>query len=83
MKEKRIMSITKRVIIGRDHRIRLEIDVPADIPEGEAEAVVEIKPLKGDDVRDRLAVHPGLSKIAMSYDPTEPMSREEWPDGDS
>ena len=77
------MSIIKRVKIGRDHHIRLEIDVPADIPEGEAEAVVEIKPIGGNGGHDRLAPHATMSRIVISYDPTERMSPEEWPDGDA
>jgi antitoxin (DNA-binding transcriptional repressor) of toxin-antitoxin stability system len=30
--------------------------------------------------RNRLNLHPVLSKIEINYDPTEPASDEEWPD---
>ncbi len=42
------MSVmTKRVMIGSDHRIHLNLDlnVPPSFPEGEAEVVVDVKPL--------------------------------------
>ena len=29
---------------------------------------------------DRLAVHPSLSDIKINYDPTEPLSEDEWPE---
>lgn len=29
---------------------------------------------------DRLKVHPELSEIRINYDPTEPLSEEEWPE---
>jgi len=38
-------TITKRVTVGRDHHIRIEIDLPDDFPEGEAEAIVDLKPM--------------------------------------
>lgn len=28
--------------------------------------------------RDRLSPHPALSKIQINYDPTEPLSNDEW-----
>ena len=41
-------SFTKRVLIGADHHIRLDLDVPPDFPEGEAEATVKIESLARD-----------------------------------
>ena len=29
---------------------------------------------------DRLKVHPELSNIQINYDPTEPLSEDEWPE---
>ena len=29
---------------------------------------------------DRLKVHPELSNIQINYDPTEPISEDEWPE---
>lgn len=31
---------------------------------------------------DRLAPHPVMSRIALHYDPTEPLDESEWPEGD-
>jgi len=30
--------------------------------------------------KDRLAPHPVMSRIVMHYDPTEPLSQDEWPE---
>lgn len=30
--------------------------------------------------RSRLTPHPSLSKIKIKYDPTEPLSADEWPE---
>jgi antitoxin (DNA-binding transcriptional repressor) of toxin-antitoxin stability system len=30
--------------------------------------------------KSRLAPHPSLSKFKIKYDPTEPLSAEEWPE---
>ena len=31
-------------------------------------------------VRDRLESHPVMGKVILHYDPTEPVSDEEWPE---
>lgn len=31
---------------------------------------------------DRLAPHPVMSSIEINYDPTEPLSSDEWPEAD-
>jgi prevent-host-death family protein len=31
---------------------------------------------------DRLAPHPVMSAIEINYDPTEPLSSDEWPEAD-
>ncbi len=40
------------------------------------EPVADLVPHKR---RSRTKAHPELSKIKLSYDPTEPLSSEEWP----
>lgn len=32
--------------------------------------------------RDRLQPHPQMSKITIHYDPTEPLTSDEWPEDD-
>jgi len=46
-------SITRLVQIGQDHRIQVELDVPADFPEGEAEMTVALRPTVGRDRPNR------------------------------
>jgi hypothetical protein len=64
-------SITKRVTVGRDHHVRIDLDVPADFPEGEAEAVVEIKSLASNGKRGIAALmgmFRGQVRIADDFD---------------
>ena len=37
--------IRKRVVVRSDHHIHLDLDIPKDFPEGEAEARVSLTPL--------------------------------------
>ncbi|MFW5857324.1 MAG: hypothetical protein ACOCX4_05540 [Planctomycetota bacterium] len=49
-------AITKRVRVGPDHRIRIEVQLPSDFPEGEVDATVEFSPAPSRDAtRNRLA----------------------------
>ena len=32
--------------------------------------------------KSRLAIHPSMSKFKIKYDPTEPLTAEEWPEED-
>ncbi len=76
MEEKAMNSFTKRVFIGSDHRVRLDLDVPADFPEGEAEATVKIKPLGSDEKptnRLREIRGKGKGRFWMSNDFDEPL----------
>ncbi len=67
-------AITKRVTIGRDHRIRLELDIPADFPEGEAEMIVDLKPLQPKAKRG-VAALAGIfrGQVRISDDFDEPL----------
>jgi hypothetical protein len=67
-------TITKRVTVGRDHHIRIEIDLPADFPEGEAEAVVDLKPMKANTKRG-VAALAGIfhGQVRMADDFDEPL----------
>ena len=38
-------TFTQRVTIGHDRHIRIELDVPAGFPEGEAEVTMDLMPL--------------------------------------
>jgi prevent-host-death family protein len=42
--------------------------------------VAELVPHRKRD-RDRLETHPVLSQIDIHYDPVEPLTEEEWPEG--
>ena len=68
-------TITKRVTVGRDHQIRLELDVPANFPEGEAEVTVELKPVAGAEPENRAReiYGTGKSKSWMSEDFDAPL----------
>ena len=46
-------SITRLVQIGQDHRIHVELDVPVDFPEGEAEVTVHLRPATGRERPNR------------------------------
>ena len=64
-------TITKRVTVGRDRHIRIEIDVPADFPEGEAEAIVDLKPVRPDTKRGVAAlagIFRGQVRMADDFD---------------
>lgn len=45
MREHGMDSFIRRILIGADRHVRLDLDVPADFPQGEAEATVMITPL--------------------------------------
>ena len=69
-------TFTKRVLIGADHRIRIDLDIPADFPEGEAEATVKIKLLaseKNKKNRLRAIRGKGEGRFWMSDDFDEPL----------
>jgi prevent-host-death family protein len=38
--------------------------------------------LVGHEPRDRLSPHPAMRRIRISYDPTEPLGVEDWPEAD-
>ena len=69
-------DFTTRVVVRADRHVRLDLDVPADFPEGEAEATVRIRPLARDEKG-----HNGLQEIRgkgrgrfwMSNDFDEPL----------
>jgi hypothetical protein len=64
-------TTTKRVKVGRDHRVHIEIDVSTDLPEGEAEATVVIKPVRGNGKRGIAAlagVFRGRVRTADDFD---------------
>lgn len=68
--------ITKRVIVGADHHVRIELDLPLDFPEGEAEAVVDLTPMAnaGDSPKGLAALHGKFKgQIRMSDDFDEPL----------
>ena len=33
-------------------------------------------------IRDRLVPHPVMGKVEIDYDPTEPLTEDEWPEAD-
>lgn len=64
-------TITKRVTVGRDRHIHIELDVPADFPEGEAEAIVDLKPVRADAKRGVAAlagIFRGQVRMADDFD---------------
>lgn len=67
-------TITKRITVGRDHHVRIELDIPADFPEGEAEAVVDIKPMKAKG-KQGIAALAGIyrGQVRMSDDFDAPL----------
>ena len=65
--------IIKRVTVGRDHHIRIEIDLPADFPEGDAEAVVDLKPVVTTNNRLSEICGKGKGRFWMSDDFDEPL----------
>jgi hypothetical protein len=76
MEEEAMNTFTKRVLIGSDHHIRLDLDVPADFPEGEAEATVKIKSLAREESRKnrlREIRGKGEGRFWMSDDFDEPL----------
>lgn len=76
MDQQAMNTFTRRVSIGADHRIHFDLEVPADFPEGEAEATVKIKPLaceeKGKN-RLRQIRGKGEGQFWMSDDFDEPL----------
>jgi len=68
-------TIIKRVTVGRDRQIRIELDVPADFPEGEAEVTVDLKPVARTEPENRAReIHgTGKSKSWMSEDFDAPL----------
>jgi hypothetical protein len=66
-------TITKRVTVGRDHHIRIEIDLPADFPEGDAEAIVDLKPMATTKNRLSEICGKGKGQFWMSDDFDEPL----------
>ena len=69
-------TITKRVTVGRDHRIHFDLDAPAGFPEGEAEAVVDLKPVtpeKKPQNRIREIYGKGKNKSWMADDFNAPL----------
>jgi hypothetical protein len=55
MEEQTMDTFTKRVMIGADHHVHLDLKVPADFPEGEAEATVKLECLAPEEnKRNRL-----------------------------
>lgn len=64
-------TITTRVIVGQDRHVRIELDVPADFPEGEAEAVVDLTPVSLECKRGLGAlagIFRGQVRIADDFD---------------
>lgn len=61
---------------------KLVIDVPADFPSGMAEVIILAQPLPTQSEQsrlDRVKALPWFGKLQIDYDPTEPLSEEEWP----
>ena len=65
-------TITKRVTVGSDHQIRIELEVPADFPEGEAEVTVDLKPIAAAEptnrARDIYGKGKGKSWMSADFD---------------
>jgi hypothetical protein len=71
MENQKMSTITQRVTVGRDRHIRIELDVPADFPEGEAEATVDLKPVKSKAERGVAAlagIFRGKVRMADDFD---------------
>ena len=69
-------AFTKRIVVRADRHVHLDLDVPADFPEGEAEATVKIRPLAGEEKsQSRLKEIRGKGdgKFWMSDDFDEPL----------
>lgn len=50
-------AIVRDVIIPRDHKLKLEVELPPDIPEGEAEVTVTVKSKNGPRKRQNSIVN--------------------------
>ena len=65
-------SITRLVQIGQDHRICVEVDVPPDFPEGQAEMTVALTPATSRErpnrTRDIFGKGEGRSWMSDDFD---------------
>jgi hypothetical protein len=75
MEDRNVNTITKRVTVGSDHQIRIELEVPADFPEGEAEMTIDLKPVVAIESRNRAReiYGKGKGKSWMSVDFDAPL----------
>ena len=75
MEEKSINTFRKRVVVGPEHRVRLDLDIPPDFPEGEAEATVRLTSSSHRPGENRLREirGKGQGRFWMSDDFDEPL----------
>jgi len=72
-----------RVTIPEDHKVT--IDVPAEVPTGDAEVIVLSSGIRGPapacrhNLRRAFSSEPGVGPIIFHEDPTLPVSEEDWP----
>ncbi len=73
------------VTIPEDHKVMIE--VPAEVPAGDAEVIVlssssVVTPQPADTTfASRFRPNPALGPIVFHEDPTTPVSEEDWPSG--
>jgi hypothetical protein len=83
LEETKMQAHRVHVTIPENHKVTIE--VPTEIPAGEAEVIVLSStsvgvPLSGDvTFAARFRPNPGLGPIAFHEDPTDPVSEDEWP----
>jgi hypothetical protein len=66
-KEALMTAIRKQVTVPEDHKIHLDLDVPAEIPAGEVELIVTITP-PGKTRQDLINAIKGLREVAKRGD---------------
>ena len=75
-------TLRKTVTIPRDHRLRVDVEVPARIPAGKADVLLIISPKRGNGVSSDLAGLAGCLAASpiFSRDPAalQKELRDEW-----
>lgn len=75
-------TIQKKIAIPADHRIHLDLEVPGDVPEGEAEVLMIISPLSAPPRRDRLTRLAGCLSGSRNFSRSpvdvQKEMRDEW-----
>jgi hypothetical protein len=83
VEETKMLAHRVRVTIPENHKVT--IDVPAELPAGDAEVIVLTGASVGGTLPDnrtfkaRFPPNPALGPIVFCEDPTTPVSEDDWP----